>query len=351
VQLDLSAPLPIVPPPEEDELISSWLDRIARFYGVPAWELFGLTRGRRVLSLSTVDLGTSEPALAVIAARLGITNRQLAIHTIAGAYPWAVNLVAIAPQKPTRGYPQRIRYAACPICLEHQKVERGFSWLRREWVLAARTVCPLHNDFLLESDEGPIVHPAWSDFARVHRNVQQPTTPATRSSTIAVALPEPGSLTSAQQFHQTIATVEGTTLLLLARRRGRGAALRPHNAEEEFALRVQDLIWAFTRSDDLYGDRIVYDAVACERLDDAWHISRRRHPGPLNFNGLSLRFRHLLVVTATLLLGPRPQLEAFYGYATSLEDELGIITRRLSAADRHSLAQRLTKWSGDTEHR
>ena len=345
MQIDLSAPLSIVLPPEEDELISSWLDRIARFYGVPAWELFGLTRGRRVLSLSKVDLGTSELALTVIATRLGITSRQLAIYTIAGAYPWAVKLVALAPQKPTRGWPQRIRYAACPICLEHQKVERGFSWLRREWVLAARTVCLLHNDFLLGCDEGPIVHPAWSNFARVHRNVQQPTTPATRSTTIAVALSKPGSLTSIQPFHRTIATVEETTLLLLARRRGRGGTLQPHNAEEEFALRVQDLIWAFTRSDDLYGDRIVYDAVACNRLDDAWHISRRRHPGPLNFNGLSFKFRHLLVVTATLLLGPRPQLEAFYGYATSLEDELGVITRRLDAADRHGLTQRLMKWS------
>ena len=69
-------------------------------------------------------------------------------------------------------------------------------------------------------------------------------------------------------------------------------------------------------------------------------------PG-LNFNGLSLRLRHLLVVTATLLLGPRPQSEAFYGYATSLEEELGVIIRRLSASDRHSLAQRLMKWSAD----
>ncbi len=347
MRLDLSVPLPIVPQPEEDELISSWLDRIARFYGSPAWELFGLTRGKTMVSLYVVDLGTSEPVLGLIATRLGITNRQLAIHTIAGAYPWAVDFVARYPCKPNRRYLQRIRYAACPTCLEHQKVERGFSWLRREWVLAARTVCPLHHDFLLAGDLGSIVHPAWSDFTRVHRNVQQATAPAPRSSTITSALPGSCSSTSDSEFRQKIARVEGTMLLLFARRRGTGRALRPRDADEECALRVMDLIWAFTRSDDLCGDRIVYDAVACDRLDGAWHISRRRHPGPLDFNRLSVKFRHLLVVTALLLVGPRPQLEAFYGYATSLEDELAVISRRLGASNRHGFAQRKSKWSSD----
>jgi hypothetical protein len=174
VRLDLSAPLPIVPPPEEDELISSWLYRVARFYGTPTWELFGLIRGKTTVSLYAVDLGTSEPALNLIAKRLGITNMQLFIHTISGVYPWAVDLVARDPYKSTRRYPQRLWYAACPICLEHQKVSRGFSWLWREWVLAARTICQIHNEVLLEGDVGSIVHPAWSDFLRLHRNVRRP---------------------------------------------------------------------------------------------------------------------------------------------------------------------------------
>ena len=131
MRLDLSAPLPIVPPPEEDELISSWLDRVAGFYGTPTWELFGLMRGNTTVSLCAVDLGTSERALGLIAKRLGITSTQLFVHTIAGVYPWAVDLVARDPDTSTRRYPQRLRYAACPICLEHQKVSRGFSWLRR----------------------------------------------------------------------------------------------------------------------------------------------------------------------------------------------------------------------------
>ena len=346
MRLDCSTPLPIILPPEEDELISSWLDRIARFYGIPASELFGLTRGKAMISLYAVDLGMSEPALSLIAKRLGITNKQLSIHTIAGAYPWAVSLIACNAHKPIRGHPPRIRYAACPICLEHQRAERGFSWLRREWILAARTICPLHNAFLLEGDAGSIVHPAWSDFTRVHRNVQQATSPCPRSSTITSALPRPRNSTSVTEFEQTIAAVEGTMLLMLARGTGTGRKVRPRDADEEVALRVLDLLWAFTRSDDFCGDRIVYDAIACDRLDDAWHISRRRHAGPLDFNRLSVKFRHLLVVTATLLVGPRPQLEAFYGYATSLEHKLGLISQRLGASDRQDLAQRQTTWSG-----
>jgi hypothetical protein len=296
-----------------------------------------------------VDLGTSEPALRLIAKRLGITNMRLFIHTIAGAYPWAVDLVARDPYKSTRRYPQCIRYAACPTCLEHQKISRGFSWLRREWAMAARTICQMHNEVLLEGDVGSIVHPAWSDFVRVHRNVQPATSQVPRSSTIISALPESCNSTSVSNFQQMIATVEGTMLQLLARRKGTGRALRSRGLEEEFALRVKDLIWAFTRSDDLCGDRIVYDAVACDRLDDAYHISRRRHPGPLDFNRLPIGFRHLLIATATLLAGPRPQLEAFYGYATSLEDNLAVISRRLGALDRQDLARRQKRWSGGTQ--
>ncbi len=345
MRLDLSAPLPIVPPPEEDELISSWLDRVARFYSTPTWELFGLIRGKTTVSLYAVDLGTSERALGLIAKRLGITSTQLFVHTIAGVYPWALDLVARDPYTSTRRYPQRLRYAACPICLEHQKVSRGFSWLRREWVLAARTICQIHKECLLEGDVGSIVHPAWSDYTRVHRKVQQATSPTPRSSTSTSALPEFCSSTSISDFQRMIATVEATMIQLFAQSKGTGRGLRPRNAEEEFALRVKDLIWAFTRSDDLCGDRIVYDAVACDRIDDAYHISRRRHPGPLDFNRLPIGFRHLLIVTATLLAGPRLQLEAFYGYATSLEDNLAVISRRLGALDRQDLARRQKRWS------
>jgi hypothetical protein len=64
-------------------------------------------------------LGTSEPALRLIAKRLGITTMPLFIHTIAGAYPWAVDLAAPDPYKSTRRYAQCMRYAACPTCLEH----------------------------------------------------------------------------------------------------------------------------------------------------------------------------------------------------------------------------------------
>jgi hypothetical protein len=76
VRLDLSAPLPIVPPPEEDELISSWLNRIARLYGTPMWELFDLIPGKRTVSLYAVDLGIAEVAIGLIAKRLGMTNME-----------------------------------------------------------------------------------------------------------------------------------------------------------------------------------------------------------------------------------------------------------------------------------
>jgi len=50
--------LPIVPPSEEDELISSWLARVARFYGYSVADLLDESDlDIRTIDLAAIDIG------------------------------------------------------------------------------------------------------------------------------------------------------------------------------------------------------------------------------------------------------------------------------------------------------
>ena len=94
----LSGPLPIVPAVEPDEVISSWLNRIARFYGLSLVELLADHAGlfRPLEAINEVDLGNSPRTLVPVARLVGLSVEALAWHTILGAYPWARDLVSQA---------------------------------------------------------------------------------------------------------------------------------------------------------------------------------------------------------------------------------------------------------------
>jgi hypothetical protein len=87
----------------------------------------------------------------------------------------------------------RLRYAACPHCLEQQRIERGFSWLRRAWVLAPRTVCSIHLVALVEGQIGRILHPVWSQFLRQNQRSDRAICVLAQSSS-ALESPPPVSM-------------------------------------------------------------------------------------------------------------------------------------------------------------
>ncbi|MFZ4411120.1 MAG: TniQ family protein [Paracraurococcus sp.] len=334
--------MPVVPPPEEDELVSSWLDRTARFYGLPIAALLADAAPRsRPIELSGLDLGVSPATLTPIAALLGITVEFLAGQTIAAAYPWAVNLVARDVVAPGDRRRPRLRYAACPHCLEQQRAERGFSWLRREWVLAPRTVCSSHHVVLVEGAIGDIAHPVWADFLRRHRCV------GLAVSAMVSGCAEPAHATREQagdrpfgDLHRRMAGIQDAMLV----EAGWGQASGPRSALAEEAIMVGDLVWAFTRRDSLFADRLIYEAFASDLLDSRQLLARSRRPGPVDHTNLHLGQRHRMMATATLFLSPPEARLALYGIAGNQAADLAGLARRLGAADRAELAERRAKW-------
>jgi TniQ len=106
------ATLPIVPPILEDELISSWLDRTARFCGLSIQAmLLGIGASKRI-ELSELDLGVPRAALKPIAVLLGISVAQLASHTMTVSWPRAAGLVARGVYVPHGSRQPRLRYPA-----------------------------------------------------------------------------------------------------------------------------------------------------------------------------------------------------------------------------------------------
>src|SRR5208283_1545850 len=80
--------LPIVPPCEEDELISSWLARVARFYGYSVADLLdesGLDI--KTIDLAAIDIGLTRAPIGLLANMLNLSAELLAAHTIKSALP------------------------------------------------------------------------------------------------------------------------------------------------------------------------------------------------------------------------------------------------------------------------
>ncbi|MFC7738873.1 hypothetical protein ACFQX4_24440 [Roseomonas sp. GCM10028921] len=114
---------------------------------------------------------------------------------------------------------------------------------------------------------------------------------------------------------------------------------------EERALVVSDLVWAFTRTDHPYRDRLVYEAFASPVLDNPWIMAQRRRPGPVDFRRLHVTERHLLMATAAVLTGSSSLRQAFLPLPGNWQADLETLGRRLGADDRRALAHKQRKWS------
>ena len=190
----------------------------------------------------------------------------------------------------------QLHNAACPHCLEQQRITSRVSWLRRVWVLSPMTVCPTHSVRLVEAGLGRLAHPTWSAFSHRHRQAILPecSMGAATGSVVFEGLQDENESTTAFCGH--MANVQAH----ISANAARNTEALPNSVDGHTAIVVADLIWAFTRADRHYPDRLVYEAFASPAMDNPWHMARRRLSGPAEFSTLPLEERHILLATATV---------------------------------------------------
>ena len=332
--------LSIVPPCEEDELISSWLARVARFYGYSVAELLD-NRGLdiRTIDLAAVDIGLTCAPIGLLANLLNISAELLSTHTIISALPWAVDVLALEAGRPPFGATPALRAATCPWCLELQRVNCGFSWIRMEWVLAWRTICPCHGVSLREAAEVPIA-PAWEDFFRRHPRVQQATCSGSSHAEQGEFFASPPPC-AGETINVNSSLLQIQNVLAADTRARREAAA---GDIVQLAVMVGDLLWALTRSDKAFPERIAYEAFALQAFDSDWHIARRRSDVPADFTRFGVMVRHSFMVSAEIIaVGENPSSPLCLPRARS-NNELAFLLSILTTPDAGELIGRSAQW-------
>ena len=337
-----AATLPIVPVPQDDELISSWLDRTARFYNQSLGDLLCTTRrSRKQVHLANIDIGKPRAALLPIATLLGIRLEQLEKQTISFAFPWSTKIVARGIYISIGQTQPNLRYAACYHCLEQQKIDHGFSWLRREWVIASRTVCSVHHVMLQEGQGTVIVHPAWRTYLRNHCRAGKSVCAMYPSILGGAPSTRPAAGEGLiDRLHRRTILVQDTLLAAAAL----GKKARGGSDLDDLGYVVGDLLWAFTRADRHFDDRLVYEAFSSPRLETDWLLGQRRRPGPIDFTFLHVDERHSMLATVALLTGDQVFRESFYHLPCGWQDILATFYRRLKDSDRDEFAGRQRHW-------
>ncbi|WP_376989566.1 TniQ family protein [Azospirillum rugosum] len=140
-------PLPLTVQPLEDELLSSWLGRLAALYAVPA-DAFRrrLAHACGVTTAPVWDELNMAPASAELAAlaHVGrIDAHRLSALTLGHRFPhlrtcWVTGI---------HGRP----VPHCWKCLNNDWRSTGVCYLRHTWALAFETVCPVHRELLVRS--------------------------------------------------------------------------------------------------------------------------------------------------------------------------------------------------------
>ena len=290
------------------------------------------------IDLAAVDIGPAPALLAPVASLLNLTVVSLAARTIASAFPWAVDVLAREPGRVPFGATAPLRAAMCPWCLELQRVERGFSWLRREWVLAWRTICPRHAVRLIEAEEVPVA-PRWQDFFRRHPRVQQAT--CSGPSTLLQ-----GEIPASPPYAGGIVGLNDR-LLQIQNALAADPKLHREDVVDDgigLAVMVGDILWALTRTDRAVPERTAYETFALQTFDSDWHLARRRSSVPADYTRFGVLVRHAMMVSAEFIsVGANPP-SPFCLPRNRSPNELAFLLSILTAPDAKDLVGRSSRW-------
>lgn len=143
--------LPVAPRPRRDELLSSWLARVACRYGLSAQQLVDQLAAEDECSSPPLPIDDFAPAAEQVlqwAQACGVDPERLHRLSLRRRYP----------RRPRSWYlsrgPQWAPSAAagsasvCVGCFDADRAAGRDAWLRTGWMLAERCICPVHGQML-----------------------------------------------------------------------------------------------------------------------------------------------------------------------------------------------------------
>lgn len=147
------ARLPVAPRPYRDELLSSWMARMACRYGLTAQEMAGCFGGEGNSSSSPTSIDDSAPATdqtRVWARACGVDPDRLHRLSLSWRFPhrsreWYLNRgPEWSPSTVTGSTP------VCLACLDADRSNGRDGCLRASWMFAELCICPLHGQLLID---------------------------------------------------------------------------------------------------------------------------------------------------------------------------------------------------------
>lgn len=142
--------LPVAPRPYRDELLSSWLGRVACRYGLDAADLVGAFAGDgNALGIPVDDAAAPREYIAVWARACGVDPERLSRLTLARRRPERPRFWFSSQGPPWAPTAMRSPPVCC-ACLDADCAGGREEHLRADWMLAERCVCPAHRQLLLD---------------------------------------------------------------------------------------------------------------------------------------------------------------------------------------------------------
>lgn len=176
------SPVPYLPEKHDDELLSSWLKRIERYYYAPDFisnqlrpitdEYIARYCESSSKPINLIDVNPTDQMLECISRLTGYSSAYLREQTLRAKYPRLRDFMFLGVKYLNRS-PHRNDYVIescptyCPLCLSEQIQKSGENYLKIDWALSLITKCRRHKVYLYDTCPAlPECYPA-SPFQKV----------------------------------------------------------------------------------------------------------------------------------------------------------------------------------------
>lgn len=226
------ARLPVAPRPYRDELLSSWMARVACRYGLTAQELAGhfAGDGNRLSPLPIDDTAPARDQTTVWAQACGVDPERLQRLALSRRFPrrsrsWYVSAgPEWAPSARPRSTP------VCVACFAADQAAGRDAYLRAGWMLGERCICPMHGRLL--HDRCVSCHRRLSVAFHLHDGSARPV-----CSHCARLLTDRGGEGGQPQDHALVATALATQQRITA-------SVNGENPEGDRLEKALSVLWA-----------------------------------------------------------------------------------------------------------